>query len=69
MSRKRQLYDLAEGKQTSVQLGNILLVNMPAPIIANDYTRELCVIANTELAKQYQAQQRELTSYDITANA
>lgn len=68
MSRRRELYDIAEGKHTAINPVMLLMANLPVAMLANDYIRELTGICSAVLLEQYQEQKAELTMYDITAN-
>jgi len=68
MSRRRELYDIAEGKTTAVNPLMFMMANLPAVMLDNVFIRELTGVCSAVLLEQHTEQQQELSLYDITAN-
>lgn len=69
MSRKRQIYDTLDGKVNIASPALLLTSNLPDPIMANAFIADLVMSVSAKLYEDYISQQKELSVYNITANA
>jgi hypothetical protein len=67
MSRRRQLIDALQGVDNT-WVTNIVLNNIPAIMINNDYIRSICVAANSALLECYMNNQDALNQVNISKN-